>query len=328
VSASPAGCADPPPLARLFRPHASRPPAATGGARTSIHPSEGIVVPSFVMPEPISVTIELLAGDIRITASDRVDTVVNVRPGDPSQDQDVRAAEQTWVEYEAARLLVKTPKQRGLGLFGKTGSVDVTIDLPTGSHLQGDAQMSTFRCIDDLGECRVKTAVGEVQVDRAERLDLNTGAGALLAHQIRGQADVTTGSGNVRIREIDGAAVIRNSNGDTWVGEACGDVRVSAAIATSPSTWHMVPSPPTPPTEISGSSTSPAARPRSRPAMGRSRSASGAAPRPASTSTPPSGASTSSWTRRTGPHHPTRRSTRPGPDGIRRRRRSARLTRK
>jgi hypothetical protein len=41
-------------------------------------------MPTFDTPEPIAVTIELVVSYVRITASDRTDTVVEVRPSDGS----------------------------------------------------------------------------------------------------------------------------------------------------------------------------------------------------------------------------------------------------
>ena len=49
-------------------------------------------MPNFDTPEPISVTLELGVGDVRIIASDRTDTVVEVRPSDESDESDVKAA--------------------------------------------------------------------------------------------------------------------------------------------------------------------------------------------------------------------------------------------
>src|SRR3978361_22572 len=122
-------------------------------------------MPTFDTPAPITATIELVVGDLRITASDRPDTVVPVRPSDPGTDQDVRAAEQTRVEYADDRLLVKTPKQRGLGLFGKPGSIDVEIRLPSGSHLHADAGIAAFHGAGTLGECRIRTGVGDIHLE-------------------------------------------------------------------------------------------------------------------------------------------------------------------
>ncbi|MGI9093793.1 MAG: DUF4097 family beta strand repeat-containing protein [Mycobacteriales bacterium] len=185
-------------------------------------------MPTFNTPEPISVTIEFVVGDARITASDRVDTVVDVRPSDRSHEPDVRAAEQTRVEYATGRMLVKAPKQRGLGLFGKAGSIDVTIELPAGSHLHGEAAVGAFRGVGHLGECRIKTSTGDIQLEDTGAVDLTT-LGEIVVDRVVGNAEVSTGSGKVRLREIDGAAVIKNSNGDSWVGEITGDLRANAA---------------------------------------------------------------------------------------------------
>ena len=67
-------------------------------------------MPTFDTPEPISVSLELGVGDIRIVAGDRTDTVVEVRPTDPAKKGDVTAAEQTRVEFAAGRLQIRAPK--------------------------------------------------------------------------------------------------------------------------------------------------------------------------------------------------------------------------
>ena len=51
-------------------------------------------MPRFKTPDPIAATIQLAAGDARITATDRDDTVVEVHPSNSSHEPDVRAAEQ------------------------------------------------------------------------------------------------------------------------------------------------------------------------------------------------------------------------------------------
>jgi DUF4097 and DUF4098 domain-containing protein YvlB len=183
-------------------------------------------MPAFATPEPISVTIELGMGDARIIASDRTDTVIEVRPRDDSKASDIRAAEQTRVEYSSGRLLVKTTQR---SFFGRGSSVDVTIELPTGSHVQGDSGMGEFSCEGHLGECRFKTGMGNIRLDHTGELHLKTGMGNIAVDRALGDADVTTGSGDVRIGTIEGAAVIKNSNGDTVVGEVTGDLRVKSA---------------------------------------------------------------------------------------------------
>jgi hypothetical protein len=187
-------------------------------------------MPTFETPEPISVTVEFGVGDLRIVASDRTDTMVEVRPSDPAKKADVAAAEQTRVEYAGGRLLIKAPKSwRQFTWRGGGESIDVQVELPAGSHLRGETGVAALRCRGRLGECRYKTGVGDIQLDQAGPVQLKTGGGDLTVDRAGGDAELTTGSGAVQIDRIDGAAVVKNSNGDTWIGEVTGDLAVSAA---------------------------------------------------------------------------------------------------
>jgi Toastrack DUF4097 len=187
-------------------------------------------MPTFDTPEPIIVTVELGVGDLRIVASDRTDTMVEVRPSDPAKKADVTAAEQTRVEYAGGRLLIKAPKSwRQYTPLGGGESIDVQIELPAASHLRGETGAAALRCQGRLGECRYKTGIGDLQLDQAGAVQLRTGIGDITVDQADGDAELRTGSGSVRIDRVDGAAVVKNSNGDTWIGEVTGDLRVNAA---------------------------------------------------------------------------------------------------
>lgn len=187
-------------------------------------------MPTFDTPEPIFVMLDLGLGDTKIIASDRGDTVVQIRPSDESKSADVQAAEEARVEYSDGKLLVKAPKKwQQYTFFGGGGSIDVVIELPSGSQVQGTALMGDFRSSGRLSECRFKTAMGHLQVEQVGALNLLTAAGHVTVDHTGGHVEVTTGSGAVRIGGIDGSAVIKNSNGDSWVGEVTGNLRVRAA---------------------------------------------------------------------------------------------------
>jgi len=187
-------------------------------------------MPTFDTPEPISVTLEVGVGDIRIVASDRTDTIVDVRPSDPAKRSDVTAAEQTRVDYASGRLLVKAPKGWRQWSFGGGGeSIDVEIGVPAGSHVGGQAGVAALSCTGRIGECRYKVGAGDIQLDQAGPVQLKSGAGDISVDRAVGDAQITTGSGAVVIGSIDGAAVVKNSNGDTRIEEVTGDARVKAA---------------------------------------------------------------------------------------------------
>ncbi|AHH95030.1 DUF4097 family beta strand repeat-containing protein [Kutzneria albida] len=183
-------------------------------------------MPTFATPSPIPVTITLGVGYLRITASDRTDTVVEVRPTDPSRESDIKAARQTRVEHVGGTLLVKAPKS---GLFGKPGSVDVTVELPSGSQVHATTGVGDFRSTGRLGECTFSSGTGRVQLDSTGPLHLTTSGGEVAVERVEGDAQVSTGTGVLRVRAVDGSAVIKNANGDSWLGEVTGDLRASAA---------------------------------------------------------------------------------------------------
>jgi hypothetical protein len=188
-------------------------------------------MPTFATPEPITASIELAVGDALITASDRGDTVVEVRPSDPDKEVDIRAAAETRVEFtpSSGLLVIHGPKQRGLGRMARTASIDIAVELPTGSQVDASAAVATFRLRGRVGSCRLKTSSGGIQIEQSGALDIATSAGPVTVDRVTGDADVRTASGRLRIGEIDGSAVIKNSNGDSWVGDVHGDLRIHGA---------------------------------------------------------------------------------------------------
>ncbi|MET7495376.1 DUF4097 family beta strand repeat-containing protein [Streptomyces sp900116325] len=183
-------------------------------------------MPSFDTPEPISVTAHVEAGSIQFTGGDRPDTVVEVRPRDPKRDQDVRAADQTEVTYTSGVLTIRTPKSN---LFGRTGTVDVTAELPTGSRIDMTGAWVQVLGEGRLGEVRVKTSSGDVRLDTTGPLQLTASHGSITVDRVEGMAEISTSSGSLRVGLVDGPAVLKNSHGTTTVGAATGELRVSGA---------------------------------------------------------------------------------------------------
>ncbi|MFE9171733.1 DUF4097 domain-containing protein [Streptomyces kebangsaanensis] len=183
-------------------------------------------MPSFDTPEAISATAHMEAGSIQLIAGDRLDTVVEVRPRDPEKELDVRTADQTEVTYASGVLTVRTPKPN---LFGRTGTVDVTVDLPTGSRVDMTGAWAQVLGEGRLGEVRVKTSSGDVRLDTTGPLRLTASHGSITVDRVEGTAEITTSSGSLRVGLVDGPAVLKNSHGTTTVGAATGELRVSGA---------------------------------------------------------------------------------------------------
>lgn len=187
-------------------------------------------MPSFDTPEAISVTAHVEAGSIQFTAGDRRDTVVEVRPRDPKKDLDVRTADLTEAACTNGVLTVRTPKPNPylLGL-GRTGTVDITVELPAGSRIDLTGAWTQVFGEGRLGEVRVKTSSGDVRLDTTGPLKLTASHGSITVDRIEGAAEITTSSGSLRVGLVEGPAVLKNSHGTTTVGTAADTLRVSGA---------------------------------------------------------------------------------------------------
>lgn len=186
-------------------------------------------MPTYDTPAPISATVDIILGDIRFVASDRADTVVEVRPIDPSRPLDIAAAEAVIIEFTGDKLLVKHPKLRKT-FTKRYGSVSVLVELPTGSDVRGDTAQGEYVVQGAVGSCRLTTAIGGIRVGQAADVRLRTTGGKVIVDHVAGRADVR-GNGDVRVRRIDGDAEVTSIGGDISVGEFGGDTAdLSAAI--------------------------------------------------------------------------------------------------
>ena len=57
-------------------------------------------MPTFATPGPVTATVEVAGAQLRVTASDRTDTVVLVEPRDPASRKDVKVAGKTTASPE------------------------------------------------------------------------------------------------------------------------------------------------------------------------------------------------------------------------------------
>jgi DUF4097 and DUF4098 domain-containing protein YvlB len=187
-------------------------------------------MPTFDTPEPIAAVIDITgtAGRVRIHATDRTDTVVQVHPSDETRDADVHTAGQTHIEYANGRLSVSAPKNKLRSLFGRPPSIQVTIDLPSDSRVDAKG-WADYRSQGRLGESSFNTAAGSIRLDQTAGLKLRTAAGDVSVARSSGHTDVSTSTGKIWIGEIDGVAVVKTANGDITIGEVTDDARLNTA---------------------------------------------------------------------------------------------------
>jgi Toastrack DUF4097 len=189
-------------------------------------------MPTFETNQPIVLSIEMSQGAVHVVASDRTDTVVAVNPSDRDRPEDVEAARKTAVDLSNGTLSLRAAKPRGLAApilgWKRTGSVEVTVELPEGSSLRADAGFADFRCDGRLDDVEVKTGAGDVRLDRTGALRVRSGAGHVAVEEASGRAEIVA-AGDMAIGVVAGDADVKNLNGKTWIGQVGGTVTVRSA---------------------------------------------------------------------------------------------------
>jgi DUF4097 and DUF4098 domain-containing protein YvlB len=160
---------------------------------------------------------------VRVTASDRTDTVVLVEPIDKASKKDIKVASKTKVDFAAGQLSVKTTVSGD-----KDGSVVITIDLPAGSSLVAYLAHSDVHADGSFGECELHLASGRVQLDRIDTLQANIAAGEVAIGHVAGRANIDGAAFAMRISEVKDTVKLSSSGGQTWIGHASADLDLSS----------------------------------------------------------------------------------------------------
>ncbi|HZE32747.1 MAG TPA: DUF4097 family beta strand repeat-containing protein [Actinoallomurus sp.] len=180
----------------------------------------------FDTPAPISAVLDIPAGRVQFIAADRADTSVEVLPADASKGRDVKAAEQTKVEYADGILRIETSAKNQI--LGPSGSIEVTVKLPADSQVEAKAASAELRAVGRLGDVAFEGAYHQIKIDEAASVRLTAIDGDVEVRRLGGPAEISTARGDIRIAEaVRGTVVLRTQSGDISVSAAAG---VSASL--------------------------------------------------------------------------------------------------
>lgn len=180
-------------------------------------------MPTFTTPSPIDLAIHLPVGIIEVFASDRTDAVVSVLPTNPDKAVDRRGAKETTVEFDGARLTINGPRPR-MSWIGPTESVDLRVEVPTGSRLTAEISVGGVRTSGRLGATRIKSSTGAVDVAETADLWVRASHGNASVRAADGGIEITADHGQIRIGAVTGDALLKASHGSITIGESGGDL--------------------------------------------------------------------------------------------------------
>ncbi|MFI9563893.1 DUF4097 family beta strand repeat-containing protein [Streptomyces rishiriensis] len=181
----------------------------------------------FATPAPVSAVLDVPAGRIRFIAADRADTAVEVLPANASNGSDVKAAERIEVDYADGVLRIEAAPAKSR-ILGSSGAVEVTVQLPAGSHVEAKTASGEFRGVGRLGDVAFEGAQGSVKLDETASARLVLMAGDVTVGRLGGPAEISTQKGDISVAEaVRGTVTLRTEAGGISVGAARG---VSASL--------------------------------------------------------------------------------------------------
>jgi Putative adhesin len=186
-------------------------------------------VPSYPTPTPIDLAINLPVGDIQVFATDRPDTVVTVEATNPAKTVDRRGAEETKVDFDGQRLTITGPRPR-LNWIGPSESVDVKVELPTGSRFTAEISVGAVRTLGTLGATRIKASTGAVDLDATGDLWLRASHGNATVGTADGGIEITADHGQIRVGTVTGDAILKASHGSIRIDQAGGDLEAKLSM--------------------------------------------------------------------------------------------------
>ncbi|KHL04378.1 DUF4097 family beta strand repeat-containing protein [Sinomonas humi] len=184
-------------------------------------------MPRYKTDGPIDAVIDLGVGHVEVLASPRGEVVAEVVPTNPGRNGDASLASEATITFDAGRLRIRVPRRRNL--FGPGDSVDVRVELPTGSRVDVDNAYGSVRTRGELGESSITAKYGTITGDTIGGLVLVSPYGSVDIERVAGRLDATLGHGQVRIGRVDGEARVRGSHGTIDLGTTGGPVEVTTS---------------------------------------------------------------------------------------------------
>ncbi|WUS97547.1 DUF4097 family beta strand repeat-containing protein [Streptomyces sp. NBC_00708] len=180
-------------------------------------------MPKFDTPSAVTAHVDIPGGTLRFIAADRGDTLVEVLPADASRSRDTKAAERTEVTCADGVLDIRTAKGAKSRLLGDSGSVEITVQLPAGSHVEAKAGAAELRGVGRLGDVVFEGGYGSVKLDEAASVRLGGHDATITVGRLTGPGEISTQRGDVTVTEATrGALTLSTVQGDITVGAARG----------------------------------------------------------------------------------------------------------
>ena len=179
---------------------------------------------TFETPQPVRLRVELWQGRVTVNAADTTTTTVELEPihGDNGAQELIDAAT---VEQRGDEIVVLMPKVKS-GLFRRNAHIAATITVPTHSAAKIETASADIETQGVLGDTRVASGSGDVELDTVANADIKTGSGDIEINTTHGDLDVKCGSADVKVEQLDGNGDVLAGSGDVLLGQIGGSLKI------------------------------------------------------------------------------------------------------
>ncbi|MGH9303676.1 MAG: DUF4097 family beta strand repeat-containing protein [Acidimicrobiales bacterium] len=173
---------------------------------------------------PIEADVSLGSGllEVRAAAGDELTVSLEAFGRESRRAQEVIEASE--VTFGDGRLRVHVPTRPF-----KAVEVHCELCVPGGSSLGLRSASADLRCGVRLGALSAKTASGDVEIDRADKVSFSSASGDLDCKQVDRALLVKAASSDVSVQSLDGEADLSLASGDIELGAVTGSLRVNTA---------------------------------------------------------------------------------------------------
>jgi DUF4097 and DUF4098 domain-containing protein YvlB len=186
---------------------------------------------TFYTPGDVRLNLELPAGKIEIESTQTDDTHVELEA--VSDNEQVREMVETARIEEVRRgdgheVIVEVRTRHGVWISFSRGpalrigtpEMRLRVRCPRGAELDIRTKSADIDARGHYGRADVKTASGDVSLERAAGADVKTASGDVHVERADGTLDVKSASGDVAVGTAARSATIQLVSGDLWVREA------------------------------------------------------------------------------------------------------------
>lgn len=185
---------------------------------------------TFAATGPVRVRATIRSSDLIVTATDNTEVRVLLEPHRDNGAGRSYAVD-TDVHMRGEDLDIEVPRTNG-SLFGTTPRLRITVEVPTGSHLDLSSGSGDIQARGEVGEVRVRTGSGELNLQDAGPVTVASGSGNVQVQSLT-DGEFTSGSGNVRLGRATGHVRAKSGSGDLTIDDVTDVVSTGASGDTS-----------------------------------------------------------------------------------------------